>query len=523
MPVPHAEPCAIEVAAMFGDTVIATKHCVDPRGGALRRPTQALLAGGLAAVLLAGALFALALRGAARDLAARQTWTEVLGRPAHAFRPTPLGPAADVGALAALAVGIAALARGLARARRERRPAGFRVGSGAGVDVALPGPACLDLVAAIGDGFVCHVGDALVAERIVDGVATPLAAETVPLTLGTRLRLRRGPTTFVIAGVSPPRAIAPPRLALLERRAVASFLMVLGAHLGIVALLGLVPEDDGGVAVELAPVVALALEATPPLARPVDQEPPPSTVGAAVRAAPLALSGRPLARLALARATIAWRDIPPRRSRAEAIEEALHAGIFGSPAPFERSLTGGLAELTSGLDEVSLWGGVFGAASETRGEFGGRAGFGITCDDGCAGETVGVGAYATVGGQRLDPTRYAPRLGHHVYGPTCTLTIGQAAVVGDDPAIIRRYLRRHTDQLRYCYERALLVHPDLAGDVVATFFVTPTGAVGASTASGLDPEVSRCVAAVIATIAFPASAAGGGAQVTYPFHFQRTP
>jgi hypothetical protein len=46
--------------------------------------------------------------------------------------------------------------------------------------------------------------------------------------------------------------------------------------------------------------------------------------------------------------------------------------------------------------------------------------------------------------------------------------------------------------------------------------------VATSNASGVDPEVSSCVAGVIKSIEFPKPKGGGGVQVNYPFTFRPT-
>ena len=104
------------------------------------------------------------------------------------------------------------------------------------------------------------------------------------------------------------------------------------------------------------------------------------------------------------------------------------------------------------------------------------------------------------------------------------VSIGQPSAVGDlDKAVIRRYIRRALPKITYCYEKVLLAKEGLQGTVTAQFFITPNGTVATSTASGLDPDVASCVAAVIKTIEFPEPKGGGGVQVNYPFTFRPAP
>lgn len=74
---------------------------------------------------------------------------------------------------------------------------------------------------------------------------------------------------------------------------------------------------------------------------------------------------------------------------------------------------------------------------------------------------------------------------------------------GLDGAIIRRFLKRNTNKITYCYEKRLQAEPDLQGTVVATFTVSAAGLVTQVAAAGVDEEVAQCVAEVIRAIEFP--------------------
>ncbi|MCE9577412.1 MAG: AgmX/PglI C-terminal domain-containing protein [Deltaproteobacteria bacterium] len=96
--------------------------------------------------------------------------------------------------------------------------------------------------------------------------------------------------------------------------------------------------------------------------------------------------------------------------------------------------------------------------------------------------------------------------------------IGMPTSVGDlDKAVIRRYIKRNLAKISYCYEKELVIHPALEGTVSAQFFITPSGSVGTSNASGVDGSVASCIADVIKGIEFPKPKGGGGVQVNYPF------
>ncbi len=105
--------------------------------------------------------------------------------------------------------------------------------------------------------------------------------------------------------------------------------------------------------------------------------------------------------------------------------------------------------------------------------------------------------------------------------PVPRMELGQPGVAGElDRNLVRRYIKRNRAKLGYCYEKALLVTPDLAGTVTARFVIGPGGTVTSVEASGVTPEVSTCVAEVLRAIEFPKPRGGGRVEVTYPFDFR---
>ena len=99
--------------------------------------------------------------------------------------------------------------------------------------------------------------------------------------------------------------------------------------------------------------------------------------------------------------------------------------------------------------------------------------------------------------------------------------IGGVTAAGKlDKNIIRRFIRRNLSRIRLCYERQLVKDPSLAGTVVAKFTIDSSGKVASSNASGLHPDVDRCVAGAIAAVVFPKPKGGGKVTVRYPFIFR---
>ncbi len=100
---------------------------------------------------------------------------------------------------------------------------------------------------------------------------------------------------------------------------------------------------------------------------------------------------------------------------------------------------------------------------------------------------------------------------------------GKATVRGAlDRDIIRRIVRSHINEIRYCYERKLVQDPSLAGNVTVNFVINSEGDVTSSKVTSTtirDRQVSTCVANRVLRWRFPDPAGGGIVSVTYPFVF----
>jgi len=543
---------AVEVAAMLGDSVIGVKHCMDPRSGKVTPATWAILAGGAACVLAAGIAFATALTTAADNTARFHAWTGQ-HKPAYAFRPVRLGPSVDWIGFGGLGLGLAGLTLGLVRRRRERTSPYYRIGTAPGVELALehaPLPA-FPLVAPSGDDFVFNYAGGIDGELIVDGKATPFAelaaagrarpsavtagAIEVPIPPKARIRARAGQATFVVSAVARPRRHATPLFAGGERRALAYAGGSLALHLGILAFLQTLPPDAEGANVELPTsedpgMSARNIAHADPSPEKVEDK--GDTGGQKADAAKMALpsgkTGNPDASKSEGHIQVAQNQDPPHLSREDEIRIAISQGILGSDLLVSgvRSMSA-TANFASGFDTTNINGPIYGADGSGLGNFGG--GFlGSDLGGGCLQPpcgTIGTGGhYNTIntgshaGGNFGFPMHDGPGgRGHQAAVPR----IGEPVTQGADysKSIIRRYIRRHLNEIGYCYEKQLLAHPDLGGELQVKFFISPTGAVQSASGTGFDREVSSCVAGVIQTIEFPSPGGGGGVEVNYPFNF----
>jgi hypothetical protein len=542
---------AIEIAAMLGDSVVGVKHCIDPRGGKIAPATWGLVAGGAVCLLASAIAFCASVKTAADNHDRLDAWTRIAHRPAYAFRPARLGPAVDWVAFGGFGLAIVGLGLGIARMRRERVSPYYRIGTAPGVELAIegaPAPA-FPLVAPSGDDFVFQFAPGIDGELLQGGRAIPLpelvaagrarpsastpGAFALAIPRHARIRARAGRATFQIAAVSRPRRHAAPMLAGIESRAVVYAAGSLAVHLAIWGILQLIPPEPASISLDPPVFEPIVVDL-----RSVEHEAPvspdsetPGGGGGGDTAPPMALpegaSGDPSA-TSDGRIRIADAGLPPAMSRADAVRAAREAGFVGN----ERlaAAISDLAErldLESGFDPVSSSGALFGGYDTGRGGFGaGRTGdgFGFGCDEPCAyGLIAGSARFATIsdgpgaGGHYGLPGRgfgtrdHAPRLP----------TVGTARVDGPgyDKTLVRRYIRRSIDKIAYCYDRQLLAHPGIEGEVLIDFFIAPTGGVERSSGTGFDAEVAGCVAGVIHTIEFPRPGDGVGVEVHYPFQF----
>jgi hypothetical protein len=368
--------------------------------------------------------------------------------------------------------------------------------------------------------------------------ATVAGAIEVPIPMAAKIRARAGQTTFVVSGVARPSESAKPVFAVNSRTA-AYTAGSLVAHLGAVAILYALPYDSGNVNVDLANLEDTSLRTagiakleTPPELDPEklgDGDP-----GKENTAAPMKLdegaAGKPNAVRTDGHLALENRNVEPRLSREAAIEAARNAGFLGSAA----ALRGGIASLTandpfsSGFELQDIYGPLIGGEGEGRGNFGfGRHNFGP--GGGCFQEPCGIigvkGPYNTIGtGDKAgDGWRGGGSWGpgrRRIGAVPNSTVIGTPEPKGNlDKAIIKRYIKRHLQQISYCYESQLLARPGIQGQVAVQFLISGNGSVQSSQGAGFDAAVSSCVAGVIKNIQFPAPTDGGSVQVNYPFTF----
>ncbi len=190
------------------------------------------------------------------------------------------------------------------------------------------------------------------------------------------------------------------------------------------------------------------------------------------------------------------------------------ASMDGDDSPF---MTGNLRDAgPGGPGDALIPGGLFGPGP---GGLHMTQGHGTCIGDHCGEGTIDQGGLDTHGGRHVGPgPSLTDRAPHETTpeihmcaasDPSCGRSVG-----GLTREQIRSVIARHRNEVRFCYEQALVGHPELEGRVTVGFQIAQDGHVATSQAQGL-AGVDGCVAQAVQRWHFPASASP--TAVSYPF------
>jgi TonB family protein len=218
----------------------------------------------------------------------------------------------------------------------------------------------------------------------------------------------------------------------------------------------------------------------------------------------------------------------PHLAKKLAEEQAKTAGILGVLKMNEGSHLASIfgRDTALGNDPSDVLGGLIGNQIGEAYGVGGLGLVGTGSGGGGTGEgTLGLGNLGTIGkggggGNGSGYGRGAGGLGgRRAKAPD--VIPGQANVRGSlDKEIIRRIIRRHINEVKYCYEQELLKKPELGGRVVVQFTISATGQVVASvlqTSTMGNARVENCTVQAVRRWEFPKPLGGGIVIVSYPF------
>ena len=91
-----------------------------------------------------------------------------------------------------------------------------------------------------------------------------------------------------------------------------------------------------------------------------------------------------------------------------------------------------------------------------------------------------------------------------------------------DPKAVRAAVSAHAAEVRTCYERAAMEHPDLHGKLSIRATVDPSGQVLSATPTSTvegGARLEACVVSAFRSWTFPAPAGGVSGNISYSFRF----
>lgn len=224
-----------------------------------------------------------------------------------------------------------------------------------------------------------------------------------------------------------------------------------------------------------------------------------------------------------------------KMARESAKEMARNAGVLGTL----RAMAGSWNSPTSpfgadtaiGADSMSALGALMGDQPGENLGFGGLGLRGTGRGGGGTGEgTIGLGNLGTIGhgAGGGDGSGYGRGAGgfRGRSARVPQIKSGAADVRGSlSKEVIRRVIRRHINEVRFCYEQELNARPDLTGRVTVKFIISPTGAVQTALVSDTslgNQRVENCIAGAVRRWTFPAPDGGGIVIVNYPFMLEQS-
>ena len=218
----------------------------------------------------------------------------------------------------------------------------------------------------------------------------------------------------------------------------------------------------------------------------------------------------------------------PHLAKTLAQDAASKAGILGMLKSQEGSILASPFGRDSalGTDASDVLGGLVGTQVGEAYGVGGLGLVGSGTGGGGTGEgTIGLGGLGTIGkggggGNGSGYGRGAGGLGgRHAGMPE--VVPGTAQVRGSlDKEIIRRVIRRHMNEIKFCYEKELMKNQSLYGRVMVQFTISGEGRVIASIVQNStmgNPNVEQCMAGSVMRWEFPKPEGGGIVVVSYPF------
>ena len=537
-----------EVTAMFGNTVIDVQHLGQTKDRRKSAPGWMALGGALA--VAGAALFGYE---ASRDWSA---YNEQAIAAREVSAPAPAKPGNGLGGLGfGLAMlGMVPLGLGFTRlSDRGRKSYTLGESHDAAMHVpaaTLPNGETFPLVHGEGE-YSLQFTATMQGELVADGVSMSLAAliesgratmrggiYSVPLAPGAKARVRHGELTFHIHSVAP--GVVTARKGEFDKPfwvTNGGAFAVLG---GMLMLTHLIPSEAGAIGAqeseEMSRFVGYLAQPTQKVEEEAIQDEVDETVGGVAgerHRGDEGAAGNPSSKKSQGRYAIKGNPtaIPSIARDFDPEKRAREAGILGlmaqNPGHFMASVDGTFA---AGNDDSDAWGKLTGA--EVGESFGG-AGLGLVGTGrgggGTGAGTIGLDSVGLLGHNRGGDGNGLVRRDSGFNGRAKKVPdarVGKAEIVGElDKDLIRRVVRAHINEVRYCYNQGLTKDPNLKGRVSVQFQIGSTGKVPSAVVSETDVKdgsVTNCIAQAVRRWQFPKPQSGGNVIVTYPFVLSST-
>jgi hypothetical protein len=550
---------AVEVSAMFEDAVLDVRLFDNPQAGRISGATKILLGLGTASLLTTLIMLIVAFVQVGEIRRARDAWLDS-GKAYHEFRVPRDNPALDIVSFSTLLFGIAALMWGMFRLFEERGDRDYTIGTDPNASFPVPDVLPvnrLPLLRSTGTDFEViftpqmsgdlSTGTGPTArsqslkELVQGGAARPVSeiagAYAVPVGNEGRFNLRLGDNTFNI--VTTPKARRFPVPIRIDWGAQAYTGAIFAVNALLLLLMFSVPPDPR----------TLSLDAfmndqrfAKFLIKPPEQK--DEVIPEWLKKKSLDEQGGKGKRHKDEEGKMGKKESKnkqglyalkgpkdnqdPHLAKQLAIDAAQKAGVLGILKSPQGAILASIFGRDSalGTDSADVLGGLVGTEVGEAYGVGGLGLVGSGRGGGGTGEgTIGLGNLGTIGkggggGSGSGYGRGAGGLGGRRAGAP-EVVPGTAEVRGSlDKEIIRRIIRRHINEVKFCYERELVKNAGLVGRVMIQFTIAGNGNVVTSMVQAStmnNPPVEMCIAQAVRRWEFPKPQGGGIVVVTYPF------
>ncbi|MDZ4696946.1 MAG: TonB family protein [Deltaproteobacteria bacterium] len=537
---------AVEVQALFRGVVTHTRHLSEPGARENTGSAKALTFAGVACVALsmASLVYMQGSLGREKELYEEHLKAE---KDPNKFNWQHRSSAGDVPFLGGALAGMILVYMGLKRWGSSSKI--FTIGSGSGVDAPIGSEfvsGSMNLVSPAGADFAVHITPQMTGEIVTAGQTIPLQqyvqqrGSSFPVPQDGRIRIDAGQAQFFVASTPKPRVLPVPFLLWSwaeQKYTVGSLVALMMFLLMIFAVppdpkslsLDLLNADDRFVNFLIKPPEEKEEEIPEWLKKKGADE--QGGKGKAHKGDEGKMGKKTSKNKQGLYALKGPQDNPdPHLAKKLAEEEAKNAGILGVLKSNEGSHLASIfgRDTALGSDAENVLGGLLGSEI---GEAYGGGGLGLAgtgSGGGGTGEgTIGLGNLGTIGkgGGGGSGSGYGRGAGglHGRRARSPEVMPGTAAVRGSlDKEIIRRIIRRHINEVKFCYEQELVKSPELQGRIAVNFTIAATGQVVASVMQDStlsNRRVESCVVAAVRRWEFPKPNGGGIVIVTYPFVF----